>query len=945
MNIRKKIIIVVTLVMIGLVGTVFVFARLIILNNSIILEQKDIMVDLDQAVDSIKAEVQNLDVMTADWAYWDDTYQFLTDQNQFYVINNLNDTSFNNLRLNYALFIKNSDEIIYSKSFDYQEVQPLPDNREIIKEVISLLSGIQWPDLSMSISGILSLSDSPLLVSIRPVLTSLNEGPSPGFLVFGRLLNLKKVQRLADINHLNLSIYLSNSKNLPRDIEQIKAPMLVNPTHLFQPQEKNIIGYGLMNDIYEKPALFVRVEKPRDIYTQGVFTLSYLVVALILVGVVFLGVIFFLLRKIVISPLGQLNQVVQKIRSSQDLTLRVPYQGEDELSKLSQEINQMLDEIHQYQKKLQYNELRLRTLFEKTMNPIFITNSKGKFVELNQAALQFFECSRDQILNSKIQEFLSEGSDSFLENFQSSDKRESVEREFIIHNQSKTLLLNLLPLTIDDTISLYCIGQDITARILHEKLLFSEKEYLSVTLKSIGDGVIVTDQEGKITLMNSVAENLTGWNSNEARGQLIDRVFHIFDELTGKEYKNPFQRVLENGEKIELENNTILISQTGDQYFIADSASPIRDIGNKIIGFVLVFRDVSEKRKTLEHIKFLSFHDKLTGLYNRAFFDEESKRLDTDRQFPLSVIMGDVDNLKFLNDTFGHETGDILLKKIAKILKSVCRKEDVISRWGGDEFILLLPQTPHVNALEICERINKLCQENQEELLPLSIALGIATKKTKDEKFQDILWEAEDQMYRNKILKSKSHGNDIIPFLKKLLMRIEGETEDHFQRIYRLASVIGKSLNLSDRLFNDLSLLSTFHDVGKVALPKEILKKTGELLPDEKFILKRHPEIGYRIAKSSQDLLPIAIAILAYHECWDGTGYPLGIKGNDIPIVSRVISVVDQFDLLTHDLSHRKAITNQQALKEINQNAGKRFDPSIVEVFTQIINKNGTVIQ
>ena len=144
--------------------------------------------------------------------------------------------------MNYALFIKNSDEIIYSKSFDYQEVQPLPDNQEIIKEVISLLSGIQWPDLSMSISGILSLSDSPLLVSIRPVLTSLNEGPSPGFLVFGRLLNLKKVQRLADINHLNLSIYLSNSRS-SRDIEQIKAPMLVILPIFFQPQEKNIIGY------------------------------------------------------------------------------------------------------------------------------------------------------------------------------------------------------------------------------------------------------------------------------------------------------------------------------------------------------------------------------------------------------------------------------------------------------------------------------------------------------------------------------------------------------------------------------------------------------------------------------------------------------------------------------------------------------------------------------
>ena len=164
--------------------------------------------------------------------------------------------------------------------------------------------------------------------------------------------------------------------------------------------------------------------------------------------------------------------------------------------------------------------------------------------------MQFFECSRDQILNSKIQEFLSEGSDSFLENFQSSDKRESVEREFIIHNQSKTLLLNLLPLTIDDTISLYCIGQDITARILHEKLLFSEKEYLSVTLKSIGDGVIVTDQERKITLMNSVAETLLVGIAMKPRGQLIDRVFHIFDELTGKEYKNPFNEFLKMERKL-----------------------------------------------------------------------------------------------------------------------------------------------------------------------------------------------------------------------------------------------------------------------------------------------------------------------------------------------------------------------------------------------------------
>ena len=753
MNISKKIITIVVLVMIGLVGTLFVFAHIIVLKNFTTLEQKDILVDLDQAVDSIKVEVQSLDVMTADWGYWDDTYQFLTNQNQLYVINNLNDNTFKNLKLNHALFIKNSNEIIYSKSFDYNEIQPLPENQDFMQEVITLLSHTQWSDLNRSISGILSLPDGPLLVSIRPVLTSLNEGPSPGFIVFGRWLNLQEIQRLADINHLKLSIYLLNAQNLPQDIEQIKSQILINPHNLSQPNEKNIIGYGLMNDIYDKPALIVRVEKPREIYTQGVFTLIYLVAALIIVGVISLNVIFFLLKKIVISPLEQLNKIVQKIRAKHDLTLRVPYQGKDELSKLSQEINQMLDEIHQYQKKLKNNELRLRTLFENTMNPIFIINRHGKFIELNQAALNFFECDRDQILNHKIFDFLSEGGMSFFKNPQTYDKTESIEIEFIIHNQSKTLLLNLLPLTVDDTISFYGIGQDITTRILHEKLLFSEKEYLSVTLKSIGDGVIVTDQEGKITIMNSVAEKLTGWNTNEAYGQPINQVFHIIDGLSGKEFKNPFQRVLENGEKIELENNTILISRTGDQYFIADSASPIRDRSNKIIGFVLVFRDVTEKRKALEDIKFLSFHDKLTGLYNRAFFDEEIKRLNTDRQFPLSVIMGDADNLKFLNDVFGHETGDFLLKRIATILKGVCRKEDIISRWGGDEFILLLPQTPRERALQICERINKFCQENQEEILPISITLGVATKNTPEVNLQDVLREAEDHMYRNKILR------------------------------------------------------------------------------------------------------------------------------------------------------------------------------------------------
>ncbi|SFR17650.1 diguanylate cyclase (GGDEF) domain-containing protein [Desulfoscipio geothermicus DSM 3669] len=210
----------------------------------------------------------------------------------------------------------------------------------------------------------------------------------------------------------------------------------------------------------------------------------------------------------------------------------------------------------------------------------------------------------------------------------------------------------------------------------------------------------------------------------------------------------------------------------------------------------------------------------------------------------MSIIIGDVNGLKLTNDAFGHQKGDELLKNIARILKNSCRKEDIVARWGGDEFAILLPKTSAKSAEAICRHIKQRCDDAGADPIPLSIALGTATKeKTADDK-QEVINRAEDKMYRNKLQESKNLRSEIIVFLKKLLQEKNHETEDHTIRLQKMALHISNALNLPDNQLNDLLLLATFHDIGKIVIPYEILWKRDRLTPEEWEVVRRHPEIG-----------------------------------------------------------------------------------------------------
>ena len=350
----------------------------------------------------------------------------------------------------------------------------------------------------------------------------------------------------------------------------------------------------------------------------------------------------------------------------------------------------------------------------------------------------------------------------------------------------------------------------------------------------------------------------------------------------------------------------------------------------------VITRAISKHQDNLK-IKRLSYYDSLTGLYNRRFFEIEVERLDTKRQLPISIIMADLNGLKIINDSYGHQKGDELLQKTAEILESSIRKEDILARQGGDEFIILLPQTTKSNCAEIRQRIKSKTLENKEQNPPISIALGQATKNKRDEDIEEIIKKADDQMYENKLSESRSSKSNIVQGLLNALDAKSNETKEHAMRMTKLAFDFGELLELSESEQNRLSLLATLHDIGKINISEAILNKADKLTEKEWEIMKKHTEQGYKIASSSEEFASVADEIFSHHEYWDGSGYPRNLEAEDIPYLARIISLIDAYDVMTNDRPYSKAMSKEEALTEIKSCAGTQFDPELAEKFVELL--------
>ncbi len=483
---------------------------------------------------------------------------------------------------------------------------------------------------------------------------------------------------------------------------------------------------------------------------------------------------------------------------------------------------------------------------------------------------------------------------------------------------------------------IYAAARDITERISIEENLYLEKEIFKTTLLSIGDGVISVNKNYKVVLMNKIAEKISDWTQNEVQGLSIKNIFNIVDENTLEEITHLISEVIENKIVIrssKISSNLALIRKDSTLVSIEFNIAPIKNKADEIEGAVIVLRDVSEKRKAQKQVEYMSFHDYLTGLYNRRYFEEELMRLDTKRNLPLAIIMLDVNGLKLTNDAFGHAAGDALLKKVGDILKSHCRSDDIVARLGGDEFAIILPKTDDVETKLIMQRITKASLNENIDSVMVSAALGHSIKISPIQDINDIIRIAENNMYKNKIKTGKLMRKKTFELIIDTLNLRYYNEQNHNITVSEICRVLGEAMEFSKEQINTLCEAARFHDIGKIIIPPEILNKQDSLTSEEFELVQRHPETGYQILKSIEEYTHLARYVLSHHEHWDGNGYPRKQKNSEIPIFSRIICIADAYEAMTNDRPYRKAMKKQDAIEELKRHSGTQFDPNLIDIF------------
>ena len=353
-----------------------------------------------------------------------------------------------------------------------------------------------------------------------------------------------------------------------------------------------------------------------------------------------------------------------------------------------------------------------------------------------------------------------------------------------------------------------------------------------------------------------------------------------------------------------------------------------------------ILRNITKQKENQQRIEYLSYHDQLTGLYNRRYFDEEFNRLDKKRNLPLSIIVIDVNGLKLVNDAFGHIKGDILLQKVAEVLKRQCRSDEIISRIGGDEFVILLPGTDENNTEKIAERIMVDIEGERLDDILISASVGWYTKKESSENMKDIFINAENRMYKRKLTESQKMRIRTVDYIFDTLANIDGSERKEAEKIADLSREISLAMGFDDEKIKEIEFVAKRHDIGNIAIKRELLSKKESLSDVEFDEIKKHTESGYQIFKSVDLYSSLAESILSHHERWDGSGYPRGLEKENIPIASRIIAVSDAYVAMTSDRPYRKHVSKEEAINEIKKSSGRQFDPSIVEIFVNKVAVN-----
>lgn len=594
---------------------------------------------------------------------------------------------------------------------------------------------------------------------------------------------------------------------------------------------------------------------------------------------------------------------------------------------------------------------QLITLFNESPNAMVILDNDKKVLTVNKSFTKLFGYELKDFKEKRLNELIAPDNNDII-NLDNVVKGEVININSIrISKQMFPIKVNIIanPYVFNnETIGVLIIYNDITeqSQIETELELIKENETnqiedakakLQLILDSTAEAIFGIDVKGNCTFCNASGLSMLGYSSQE---DLIGKKIH---NLIHHSYKNGRKKTF-NECKICLSlKDKKIIKIEDDVFWRADGTcfdvsycSHPQIVNGNIKGAVITFTDITEQKKYEEYIKYISFHDTLTDLYNRQYFENEMKSIDKPENLPISIIYGDINGLKLTNDIFGHRAGDQILKKSADILKKVNDKDSIISRLGGDEFIILLPKTNKDEVKILSEKIKNEFQNEKFEAIRGSISIGYETKINSKDILKDVMETAEAWMYRDKVSnRKKNNYNMIIEIIETLHNKCFKE-KMHSENVSELAKIIAEEIGMSETEIRKIKDAAYFHDIGKIVLDEKILNKGDFLLEEEKEKKRQHAIIGYRILNLFDITIDLAESVLNHHEYWNGSGYPKGLKNEEIPLASRIIAVAESYDSLTNVYNKYK-LSKQEAINKIESESGKKYDPFIVDVFKKVI--------
>lgn len=573
-------------------------------------------------------------------------------------------------------------------------------------------------------------------------------------------------------------------------------------------------------------------------------------------------------------------------------------------------------------------------LFNFNPVPTYITSlEEGKIVKVNQAFLDLFDYDEDDVIGKTVFD---------INIYETPDERKKILKELqqkgfcnnieikLKNRQNKNIigLYSSRTITLGGMNYIISVLLDITKRKKVETALQKSEEKYRSLFDNAAEMICVI-QDGKYKIYNAMFRELTGYSKVDTDNiHYLDLVSPIDREYVKEQHEDRLR-----GNALKKRYQFRLIRKDKTEMWVEINAVKIDwEERDAILCF---FTDVTQRKTKEMEVLYLSYHDQLTGIYNRRFFQEELKQLNCSKNLPLTIIMADVNGLKLTNDAFGHLVGDKLLKDTADILTEESRVDDIAARIGGDEFVLLLPKTTFEEALGIIERIKERISDKKEGNYYLSVSFGCYTKNYESEDIDFIIMRAEDNMYRNKLTESEEIRNKIVTYIVENFFKDNPWIDKHSKTVSQLSGSLAKKSGLSEEEIDDIKMAGLLHDIGKSAIIKDINLNKENLSDAEDLELKRHPEIGSHILKSANQFSKIAGYVLAHHEFLDGSGYPKGLTGDAIPIPSRILSIADAYDNMVNATKGQKAISWEEAASKLIADAGTKYDYNLVKLFVE----------